>query len=118
MPSLLKNLRETNRRLNFWLESVVSEPGQPAMPTPGQMAAVLSELLQAGANLRAQPSVMPGLVPALDRELENYRHNLERLRDILPAIHGQLLVERARLEGQRARVQSAAEWARASRQTL
>jgi hypothetical protein len=40
------------------------------------------------------------------------------LRDLLPSLHRQLLAERSRLEAQRSRVQSAAQWARASRQTL
>jgi hypothetical protein len=43
---------------------------------------------------------------------------VEQLRELLPFIQSQLLRERARLEDQRTRVQSAAEWARASRQTL
>jgi hypothetical protein len=92
------------------------------------MAALLSELLRAGAALRAEPIPAKGKGngndngnsndPELDSELELYRRNVERLRDLLPSIHRQLLAERARLEAQRARVRSAAEWARASRQTL
>jgi hypothetical protein len=55
---------------------------------------------------------------ALDRELSEYRANVERLRTLMPSIHSTLLAERARLEQERARVQSAADWASRSRQTL
>jgi hypothetical protein len=118
MPSLVQNFRETNARLNFWLDSMVAKHGRPALATPEQMAALLSELLRAGAGLRAEPMPEKGNDPELDLELEKYRCNVERLREFLPSIHRQLLAERARLEAQRARVRSAAEWARASRQTL
>jgi hypothetical protein len=43
---------------------------------------------------------------------------MERLRDLLPSIHAQLLAERARIEAERARLRAASEWACASRQTL
>jgi hypothetical protein len=118
MPSLLQNMRETNRRLRFWLDRMIAQPGQPAVVTPEPMAALLSELLSAGAGLRAQPIPSKGNDPELDGELEKYRFNVERLRELLPSIHSQLLAERGRLGAQRTRVQSAAEWARASRQTL
>lgn len=117
MPPLLQSLRDTNRRLGFVLDRMLAQHGQPGAATPEHMASLLSELLLAGASLRTEP-VSPRKDPELDRELEAYRGNVERLRDLLPAIHGQLLAERARLEVQRARVKSAAEWARASRQTL
>lgn len=128
MPSRSQNLRETNRRLLFWLDNIVARHEQTEVATPEQMAALLSELLRAGAALRAEPIPAKGKGngndngnsndPELDSELELYRRNVERLRDLLPSIHRQLLAERARLEAQRARVRSAAEWARASRQTL
>ena len=118
MQSLVQSLRETNQRLEFWLDTMVPEHALSAIATPEQIAALLSELVRAGASLREQPTLTAAQDPALDRELTNYRRNVERLRDVLPAIHSRLLGERARLEAQRARVHSAAEWARASRQTL
>jgi hypothetical protein len=54
----------------------------------------------------------------LELELDQYRKNVERLRTVMPSIHSVLLQERARLEQERARVESVAEWARGSRQTL
>lgn len=118
MPSFVENLRETNQRLHFWLDSMVARHGHGPLATPEHMAALLSELLRTGAGLRAEPNPVRGNDPELDGELEKYRCNVERLRELLPSIHHQLLGERARLQSQRARVRSAAEWARASRQTL
>jgi hypothetical protein len=118
MPSRSQSLRETNQRLNFWLESLVAPNGEPVVVSPAQMAALLSELLQAGGTLRLEPLPAPGIDPEFDRELAAYRRHVERLRDLLPSLHRQLLAERSRLEAQRSRVQSAAQWARASRQTL
>lgn len=121
MPSpapdrLTQDLRETNSRLCSCLDSLAPNHTQPSAPaTPQQMAGLLSELMRAGQWLRALPADED---PALERELANYRKNVERLRDLLPTIHRALLAERARLEQERARVESAAEWARRSRQTL
>jgi hypothetical protein len=122
MPSLTlsrsHDLRETNRRLRVLLDSMIPYKAQPLIATPEQMAALLSELLRAGAGLRAEPLPARGSDPELDVEADQYRRHVERLRELLPSIHRQLLAERARLEAQRTRVRSAAQWARASRQTL
>ena len=113
---LAQDLHETKARLHFWLDSLVPEPTHPLVATPEQITGLLSELLRAGQWLRA------GLPQARDRELQaeidEYRRNVERLRDLLPSIHDQLLRERARLEAERARVASAAQWAEGSRQSL
>jgi hypothetical protein len=118
MPPLSQILRDTNCRLGFLLDSIAAKRGQPATTTPEHMGALLSELLRAGVGLRAAPLPTKGNDPELDGQLEIYRRNVETLRELLPSMHTQLLVERARLEAQRTRVQSAAAWARASRQTL
>jgi hypothetical protein len=122
MPSLTlsraESLRGTNERLRYWFDCMITQRGQLTAATPDRITVLLSELSRAGAELRAQPIPATGTDPELDCELELYRRHVERLREILPSIHNQLLVERARLEAQRARVQSAAEWAQASRQTL
>ena len=128
MPRLEQNqftfeLRESSRRLRRWLEILISSfdstSESPAsasqVPTPEQMSGLLSELLRAGEFLRNRPGENN---PALEDELAAYRQQLMRLRDQLPLIHRSLLNERAYLEHERERVQAAAEWARASRQTL
>src|SRR5580700_684176 len=113
------DLRETNSRLRTWLEGMDMNAGNTACHvTPADISALLSELVHAGAGLRAEPIPPEGIDPELDEELAEYRKNVEHLRDRMPAIHRQLLAERARLETQRTRVQLAVEWAQASRQTL
>jgi hypothetical protein len=115
---LSQQLHETNCRLGFWLDSL-SDSMRPvseiAAATPQQMASLLSELMIAGQKLRALPAKRDA---GLEKEVAAYRENVERLRELLPSIHRTLLRERARLEQERARVESAAEWARRSRQTL
>jgi hypothetical protein len=118
MTSLRQSLRDTNSRLHFWLATTVPAAGQPASITPESMAALLSELLHAGASLRVEPAPVKGHDPEWDAELAIYVRHVEQLRELLPEIHRQLLAERAQIESQRTRVQFAAEWARASRQTL
>jgi hypothetical protein len=43
---------------------------------------------------------------------------LQCLRDWMPSIHRHLLAEKARLEAERTRIESAVEWAQGSRHTL
>jgi hypothetical protein len=118
MPSLRQNLSDTNSHLHFWLASMAPVAGQPASITPESMATLLSELLRAGASLRSETRPAQGHDPEFDAELAMYLSQVEQLRELLPEMHRQLLAERAQIESQRTRVQFAAEWARASRQTL
>lgn len=113
---LTQNLHETNHRMSVWLESLGSDETVPTAATPQKMAGLLSELLRAGEWLRT------GLPQEKDAELEaelsHYRQHVERLRGFLPSIQRTLLREKARLETERAQVESAAEWARGSRRAL
>jgi hypothetical protein len=119
MPSLIESIRGANRRLGSQLETLSArQAAHSAVLRPENMAALLSELLSAGASLRAQPLPTRGIDDQLDRELDEYRLHVERLRGLLPSLHQELLAERARLEARRSRVVSVTEWARASRQTL
>jgi hypothetical protein len=118
MPSPLQTLRETNLRLRLQLTRMLPSSGEPAIASPDAISELLTELLHAGASLRADPLPETGTDSELDREREEYRRQLQRLRELLPSIHEQLLAERERVEEQRARVQSASQWAQASRQTL
>ncbi len=143
---ITEHLHETNSRLCVWLEDLVpdadpesggksiaksgGEPGASSVvasgvaaqslaarvATPRQMAGLLAELMRAGQCLRELPGE-EDRDPALAIEVNQYRKNVERLRDLMPSIHGALLRERARLEQERARVESAAEWMRRSRET-
>ncbi len=113
------NLHEINGRLHAALDSLASDPSHPnpspRAATPQQMSGLLSQLMLAGQWLRTLPSDRG---PALEQELSTYRKNVEHLRTVLPSIHNTLLRERARLEQDRTRMQSAAAWASGSRQTL
>lgn len=112
---LTQTLRETNQRLRYWLDGLAPGPAEIPVATPEQMAGLLSELLRAGEWLRALPQQRDG---ELEAELTAYRKNVERLREILPFLHGQLLRERAYLEEERTRIASIAQWVQGSRQTL
>lgn len=116
---LTSDLRETNHRLSSLLDNLLpaaAPPGsEPRVATPQQMARLLSELLRAGQRLRTLPAHKDA---ALEQELTAYRKLVERLRAVMPAIHGALLRERARLERERHRVRAVSEWARVSRETL
>jgi hypothetical protein len=114
---LNQNLRETNARLCLWLDNLTSPTGEsrPPVASPKQIAGLLAELMRAGERLRTLPALHS---PELQQELARYRKNVERLRDLLPSIQRSLLAERARLEQERSRLESAADWIRGSRQTL
>ena len=117
LPDVAQDLRETNSRLRFWLDSLTAKQIaiKPSPATPQQMEGLLAELMRAGRQLRVLPAARD---PELESELSSYRNNVERLRALLPTVHANLLQERALLEKERARVEAAAEWARRSRQTL
>lgn len=116
---IASDLHRTTQRLDRWLQGLMTPSSatgrEGRIATPEQMTNILSELVRAGELLRAFPKDVP---PNLQRELAEYRSQVERFRDFLPAIHSALLRERSRLEQERARAASAEEWVRASRQTL
>jgi hypothetical protein len=113
---LTQNLRAANRRLLFWLDSFAFNDGSLAPATPQQMIGLLSELMRAGEWLRAGLPLEND--PELQAELAEYRRHVEKLRELLPSIHQQLLAERGRLEAERSRMGVVAEWACGARQTL
>jgi len=116
-PMLLaQNLQQSSDRLRFWMDCLFPDHGGPITATPEQMVGLLSELLRAGEWLRA--GLPQEKNSQLQAALDEYRRNMERLRELLPSIHRQLLSERARLEGARVQVESAVEWARGTHQTL
>jgi ABC-type transporter Mla subunit MlaD len=111
----VRSIRQTNDRLRAWLDGLVMAAMQSTVATPQQISGLLSELMRAGEKLRALPRVKS---PELQQELDQYRKNVQQLRDLLPSVQRALLERRAYLEAERARLRSAAEWARGSRQTL
>jgi hypothetical protein len=113
---LAENLHQTNTRLRRWLESLEADPAHLAPPGPRIISELLSEMLRAGEWLRDGVPAPCG--QQLEAEVGEYRRNLGRLRAQMPAIHNHLLEERARLEAERTRIESAAAWAAGSHQTL
>jgi hypothetical protein len=113
------SLHYANSRLVFWIDSLLP-PGsnEPLPATPEQMSGLMSLLIQVGERLRNLPQNQNNKDSQLEHEVGDYRRNVERLRMVLPSIHNSLLRERARLEQERLRVESAAEWVRCSRETL
>lgn len=112
---LTENLRQANTRLSACLESLETIQDYPT-PSPQLISELLSELLRTGAWLRDGLPEDRSL--QLQTEVGEYRRNLARLRDQMPAIHSHLLQERARLEAERTRIELALQWAQGSHQTL
>jgi TolA-binding protein len=110
------SFHETNARLRFWLDTLAAHSTtESSSASPQQISGLLAELMRAGERLRTLPAVRSA---QLQKELDQYRGNVERLRDLLPSIQRALLEHRARLEQERNRLRTAADWAHGSRQTL
>lgn len=114
---IAQDLQESSDTIRRVLHELLSQGSEntPHAATPQQMSDLLSELMRAGQRLRALPAKRDG---KLQQEICEYRQEVERLRSFLPAIQESLLAERARLERERERLNGAAAWAEASRQTL
>jgi hypothetical protein len=113
---LIDLLQESNTRLASWLDTLAADGALAADGSSApQLDGLLSDLLRTGEWMRQLPARPDA---ELEAQVTQYRRNLERLRGLLPSIHQVLLRERARLETERARIESAAQWARRSRETL
>jgi len=55
---------------------------------------------------------------SLEKASQEYRINLEKLKQFLPSLHVRLLAEKSRLETLRNHTTAAVAWSRASKQTL
>lgn len=100
------------------LRSVLETLGAPSSPgllTPEQISELLSDLMRAGQCMR---TMSPGSNEELARAVGACRVQVERLREMLPMIHGALLRERSRLATERERLTSIGAWAEASKQSL
>jgi hypothetical protein len=118
----LETLRQVNDSLRSALIQLRPEQKHCATIRPQDFSDLLSEILRAAECLRLQrPHSVAGLAEAaleFDRELLEYRDNLEKLKHFLPELHGHLLAEKSRLETARNHLGSAAAWAGASKKTL
>jgi len=107
-------LRDLTQRLRSLLD-ILETPSSPPVLASQQIAELLSALMRAGECMRGMPEVRDdgGL-----RTVSAYRAQVERLRALLPSIHGALLQERARLAREQERLRSVTAWTQASQQTL
>jgi transposase len=109
----VETLREINDYLRRALIGLRPERRHCSTVTPRDFSAILNQLLRAaGLRDHGEPSA------ELEKELLEYRRNLERLKQLLPDLQGRLLAEKARLESARSQLTSAEVWARASKTTL
>lgn len=111
-----KDLRRATCRIQEIIRALLPQGmGIPcAVASPQQMSDLLSELMRAGQRLRT----MPAGDPELQHEVWCYRKEVEHLQSVLPSIQSTLSAERDRLQQRRERVNAAAAWAQASRETL
>jgi len=119
MPTASMNLSEITCSLRRFLDTLLPQaPGAfetTRALSPEEMTRLLSWLMRAGQCLHC---VSPDHRLAHEREITEYRKEIQRLHAVLPSIHSALLKERSRLESQRERLSRAGEWMRVSRQTL
>lgn len=118
MPDLpIELLRSANHELRGVLDRWQAEPGNPSDFSPQALAAVLAELQRATESLR---TISPGsaLTSEWEKEIAEYRSQVQRLEQILPTIEKRLLTEKVRLEAARAHVAAAMAWAEARKKTL
>ena len=112
-PCILE-LKETAQRLRMILDHLETPTSQPVLTAP-QISELLTTLLRAGECMRSIAVV--GDEERLEM-LSAYRAQVERLRTLLPSIHGALLRERARLALEQQRLHAVTAWAQASQQNL
>ena len=112
-PRSLEILREVNGYLRRALVSFRPERRHCSTITPQDFTIILDQLLRAA-------SVRDPFEPTteFEKELLEYRSNLEKLTQLLPDLQGRLLAEKARLESARSQLASAAVWAQTSKTTL
>jgi len=114
MPTAsVETLRAINAYLRGALVSLRPERKHCTAVKPQDFTAILEQLLRA-ATLRdsSKPS------REFEKEILEYRDNLEELKRMLPDLQGRLLAEKARLDTARSHLASTAVWAKASKSTL
>ena len=113
MPSAVESLREINGYLRLALVGLQPERRHCSTITPQDFTAILNQLLRAGSlGDHFESSV------EVEKELLEYRGNLEKLKQLLPDLQGRLLAEKARLENALSQLASAEVWAQASKTTF
>jgi hypothetical protein len=109
-------LRQATRKLQAGLARLQLQPPNPAALHPEDLAGLLTDLSHAACVVRTIPSAASHA--EMKKEISQYRSTVEQLAQILPAVHGRLLTEKARLEIMQTHMTAAAAWAQASKKTL
>jgi len=113
----LEILRQVNANLLSARLGLRPEQKHCSAIRPQDFSDLRSDILRAAESLRRSP-VSPETTAALEKELLEYRGNLEKLKDFLPELHAHLLAEKSRLETAQTHVAAAVAWVQANQQTL
>ena len=116
MADALATLHRVNGSIRSALTRLRPDQKHCSDILPQDFSDLLGEILRAAECVRSQAAQTEAMDLA-QASLE-YRTNLEKLRDLLPQLHGNLLAEKSRLETAQAHVAATAAWARASTKTL
>jgi len=118
MPSdALETLRQVNANLRSALLRLRPERKHCSAITPQDFSDILSQLVRARECSR-HPITNSERSVSLEKASQEYRINLEKLKQFLPSLHVRLLAEKSRLETLRNHTTAAVAWSRASKQTL
>jgi hypothetical protein len=116
-PDALETLRQINDHLRSARMRLRPEQKHCSTIRPQDFSDLLGEILRAAECLRHPPPHSEAIL-AFEKESLEYRSNLEKLKEFLPGLHGNLLAEKSRLEAAQTHVAAAAAWARASKKTI
>ena len=117
MPSnALETLRLANQNLRSALLEFRPEQSDSAAVHTQQFSALLSDLMGAAECLQHSPA--SGEATEFAREAREYRHGLEKLKQLLPSLQLRLLAEKSRLEAAQDHLSSASAWDQLRKKTL
>ena len=111
------SFRVTNDNLRAWLARLHADVDAQFVLNPDYLSGLHAIVLTAA---RCRRSLTPEHFPdaELEREIREYRGNMEELAKVLPSVLGRLLGEKARLQNALGQVSAAKAWALASKETL
>jgi hypothetical protein len=113
----IENLRIANMDLRAGLARLQPEPNAPWLLKPEDLSKLLAVVLQAAKCRRnLAPFGVPDAEP--EKEIREYRSNIEKLGKVLRSVQGRLLAEKARLQNAQSHVAATNAWARASKYTF
>ena len=112
----LDAVTELTKRLSWQLEWLKARAGEPTDVTLLHLKELKADLSRGSELLQRVQSETETQDSA--RVVSGYIQCLERIKEALPILEGQLLTRRAHLEPERTHVQAAAAWLQRSKDTL